>query len=182
MLRCNRKRHLLGWSKRQKTERFENYLPLPSGVAYNSYLINDEKVCLIDTTVEVRQSGTFLNKITAIIGEKKIDYLVVNHMEPDHSGSMEEILRAYPEITVIGNAKTLQMIKAFYPSFPEASFKAIKEGDILDLGNHKLTFAMVPMVHWPESMVTYDITEKVLFQTMLSEVSELLTEECGTTK
>ena len=146
----------------RKTERFENYLPLPSGVAYNSYLINDEKVCLIDT-VEVRQSGTFLNKIEAIIGNKKIDYLVVNHMEPDHSGSMEEILRAFPEITVIGNAKTLQMIKAFYPSFPENSFKAIKEGDILDLGNHKLTFAMVPMVHWPESMVTYDTTEKILF-------------------
>ena len=130
----------------RRTERFENYLPLPSGVAYNSYLINDEKVCLIDT-VEVRQSGTFLNKIQAIIGDKKIDYLVVNHMEPDHSGSMEEILRAYPEITVIGNAKTLQMIKSFYPSFPEHLFKAIKEGDILELGNHKLTFAMVPMVH-----------------------------------
>lgn len=146
----------------RRTERFENYLPLPFGVAYNSYLINDEKICLIDT-VEIKQSGTYLNKIKAIIGDKKIDYVIVNHMEPDHSGAISEILRFYPETKFVGNNKTLGMIKAFYPEFPEESFYLIKEGDILDLGKHKLTFATVPMVHWPESMVTYDLTEKILF-------------------
>ena len=146
----------------RRTERFENYLPLPSGVTYNSYLIDDEKVCLIDA-VEITQSGTFLNKINDVIGKKKIDYLVVNHMEPDHSGAIDEVLRLYPEIKVVGNMKTLRMIKSFFPDFPEESFLTIKEGDILDLGKHKLTFAMVPMVHWPESMVTYETTEKILF-------------------
>lgn len=146
----------------RRTERFENYLPLPSGVTYNSFLIDDEKVCLIDA-VELTQSGTFLNKITDVIGEKPIDYLIVNHMEPDHSGAIDDVLRVYPEIKIVGNAKTLQMIKAFFPYFPENSFLSIKEGDTLDLGKHKLTFAMAPMVHWPESMVTYEITEKILF-------------------
>lgn len=146
----------------RRTERFENYLPLPSGVTYNSYLIDDEKVCIIDA-VEITQSGTFLNKIAAIIGDKKVDYLVVNHMEPDHSGAIEEVLRAYPEIKIIGNMKTLKMIESFFPNFPVEKFQTIKEGDILDLGHHKLTFAMIPMVHWPESMVTYDTTEKILF-------------------
>lgn len=146
----------------RKTERFENYLPLPYGVTYNSYIIDDEKVCLIDT-VESGSSIEFLNKVKHVIGEKKIDYLIVNHMEPDHSGAMEEIMNLFPEVKIVGNTMTLKMIKAFYHDFDESKFLRIKEGDELDLGTHKLGFATIPMVHWPESMVTYDKTEKILF-------------------
>ncbi|MGL5656842.1 MAG: FprA family A-type flavoprotein [Fusobacteriaceae bacterium] len=146
----------------RKTERFENYMPLPDGVTYNSYLINDVKTCVIDT-VDFGSEGQFLEKIFKILQGKNLDYLVVNHMEPDHSGAITGLMRAYPNITVIGNKKTLGMLQAFYPTFDVTRFKEIKEGDILDLGHHKLTFAMVPMVHWPESMVTYDLTEKILF-------------------
>ncbi|MFA6877680.1 MAG: FprA family A-type flavoprotein [Fusobacterium sp.] len=146
----------------RKTERFENYLPLPHGVTYNSYIIDDEKVCLIDT-VESGSSIEFLNKVKYVIGDKKIDYLIVNHMEPDHSGAMEEIINLFPEVKIVGNKMTLRMIKAFYHDFDENKFLCVKEGDELDLGTHKLDFATIPMVHWPESMVTYDKTEKILF-------------------
>lgn len=146
----------------RKTERFENYLPLPQGVAYNSYLINDEKTCIIDT-VEFATAGLFIEKINGILGGKPLDYVVVNHMEPDHSGALTDIMEYFPQAKIIGNAVTLKMIKAFIPNFDESRFQAIKEGDKLELGHHTLTFAMVPMVHWPESMVTYDLTEKVLF-------------------
>ncbi|MFK4784455.1 FprA family A-type flavoprotein [Fusobacterium sp. MFO224] len=146
----------------RKTQRFENYLPLPYGVTYNSYLIDDEKVCLIDT-VETGSSAEFLRKIKHVIGERKIDYLIVNHMEPDHSGAMGEIMEMFPEIKVVGNMMTLKMIKAFYHDFDENRFQAVKEGEELNLGRHTLVFATIPMVHWPESMVTYDKTEKILF-------------------
>lgn len=146
----------------RKTERFENYLPLPQGVAYNSYLINDEKTCIIDT-VDFSTAGIYLEKIAGILEGKKLDYIIVNHMEPDHSGSLFDVMERYPEAKVVGNVITLKMLKAFIPDFDEKKFMCIKEGDILDLGEHKLTFAMVPMVHWPESMVTYDMTEKILF-------------------
>lgn len=146
----------------RKTQRFENYLPLPYGVTYNSYLIDDEKVCLIDT-VEVGSISEFLKKIKYVIGERKIDYLIVNHVEPDHSGAMQEVMEKFPEIKIIGNIMTLKMIKAFYPDFDENKFQCVKEGEELNLGTHKLIFATIPMVHWPESMVTYDKTEKILF-------------------
>lgn len=146
----------------RKTERFENYIPLPNGVTYNSYIINDMKTCVIDT-VEFGSEGIFIDKILHILNGKKLDYLVVNHMEPDHSGSIAGLIRVFPEIQIIGNKKTLGILKSFYPTFDEARFKEICEGDILDLGYHKLSFAMVPMVHWPESMVTYDVTDKILF-------------------
>ncbi|MDP0488381.1 MAG: FprA family A-type flavoprotein [Fusobacterium sp. JB020] len=146
----------------RKTQRFENYLPLPYGVTYNSYLIDDEKVCLVDT-VETGASAEFLKKIKHVIGDRKIDYLIVNHMEPDHSGAMGEIMEMFPEIKIVGNMMTLRMIKAFYHDFDENKFKCVKEGEELDLGKHKLVFATIPMVHWPESMVTYDATSKILF-------------------
>lgn len=146
----------------RKTQRFENYLPLPYGVSYNSYLINDEKICLIDT-VESSFSKKFLKKIDAIIQGKNIDYLIVNHMEPDHSGSIENIINLFPSIKIIGNATTLRMIKSFYHNFDESNFQCVTDGDDLNLGKHKLTFAKIPMVHWPESMVTYDKTDKILF-------------------
>nr|WP_307775783.1 FprA family A-type flavoprotein [uncultured Cetobacterium sp.] len=146
----------------RKTERFENYLPLPQGVAYNSYLINDEKTCIIDT-VDFSTAGLFIEKIDGILEGKPLDYIIVNHMEPDHSGSLGEVITHYPEAKVVGNVITLKMIKAFIHNFDESRFMMIKEGDTLSLGHHTLTFAMVPMVHWPESMVTYDVTEKILF-------------------
>ena len=146
----------------RKTERFENYIPLPEGVTYNSYLINDEKTCVIDT-VEFGSESSYFDKIEKTLMGKKLDYIIVNHMEPDHSGSLADLVKFYPEAKVVGNKKTLDMIKAFYPTFDVEKFQEIKEGDILDLGYHKLTFAMIPMVHWPESMVTYDTTDKILF-------------------
>ncbi|MCJ8341452.1 MAG: FprA family A-type flavoprotein [Cetobacterium sp.] len=146
----------------RKTERFENYLPLPQGVAYNAYLINDEKTCIIDT-VEFGTANLFIEKIEGILKGKKLDYAVVNHMEPDHSGALGDLLKFYPETKIVGNVLTLRMIKAFIHDFDDSRFITVKEGDTLDLGHHKLTFAMIPMVHWPESMVTYDITDKILF-------------------
>lgn len=146
----------------RKTERFENYLPLPQGVAYNSYLINDEKTCIIDT-VDFSTAGLFIEKINGILKGKTLNYIVVNHMEPDHSGSLGEVMAHFPEAKIIGNVITLKMIKAFIQDFDESKFICIKEGDQLNLGHHTLTFAMVPMVHWPESMVTYDMTDKILF-------------------
>lgn len=146
----------------RKTERFENYLPLDNGVTYNSYLIYDEKTCAIDA-VEVGQSGAFYAKLENSLGGRKLDYLVVNHVEPDHSGAIKELFRVYPELKVIGNMKTLDMLKAFDEDFPVNAFITIKEKEIFDLGKHKLTFYTMPMVHWPESMCTYDMTDKILF-------------------
>ncbi|WP_291255323.1 FprA family A-type flavoprotein [Fusobacterium sp.] len=146
----------------RKTERFENYMPLPYGVTYNSYFIDDEKTCVIDS-VEIGCASTFLDKIVECLEGRKLDYIVVNHVEPDHSSGLKEVIRIFPEVKIVGNVKTLGMLQAFSPDFPADNFVTIKEGDILDLGTQKLTFAMMPMVHWPESMVTYNITDKILF-------------------
>ena len=125
----------------RKTERFENYLPLDNGVTYNSYLIYDEKTCASDA-VEVGQSGAFYAKLENSLGGRKLDYLVVNHVEPDHSGAIKELFRVYPELKVIGNMKTLDMLKAFDEDFPVDAFITIKEKEIFDLGKHKLTLKM----------------------------------------
>ncbi|KDE68385.1 FprA family A-type flavoprotein [Fusobacterium necrophorum] len=146
----------------RKTERFENYLPLDNGVTYNSYLIYDEKTCAIDA-VEAGQSGSFYAKLENSLRERELDYLVVNHVEPDHSGAIKELFRIYPNLKIIGNMKTLDMLKAFDENFPVDAFITIKEKDVFDLGKHKLTFYTMPMVHWPESMCTYDMTDKILF-------------------
>lgn len=146
----------------RKTARFENYIPLDAGVTYNSYLISDEKVCIIDG-VDTGESGEFFSKIEAAIGNAKVDYIVVNHVEPDHSGSIRGLLKIYPEMKVVGNVKTIAMLKDFGLILKDEQTLIVKEKDILDLGKHKLTFYTMPMVHWPESMVTYDITDKILF-------------------
>ncbi len=149
----------------RKTQRFENYIPLDKGVSYNSYLILDEKVALIDT-VEVGTSENFLEKVEGVLDGRNIDYLIINHMEPDHSGAIKDIIRLYPDITLVGNAKTFPMLDAFYDCSKEHCDNnrlVIKEGDSLELGNHTLTFTMVPMVHWPESMVTFETTTGTLF-------------------
>ena len=151
--------HYVGVNDRS-THLFEGMWPIPYGVSYNSYLIDDEKVALIDT-VELGYFDVFLQHIKAILGEKPIDYLIVNHMEPDHSSSIALIKQYYPEVTIVGNAKTFGMIDGYYGV--ESKRLVVKEGDTLDLGHHKLAFYMAPMVHWPEVMVTYDATEQVLF-------------------
>ena len=146
----------------RKTQRFENYIPLDNGVTYNSYLILDEKICIIDG-VEEGENGNFLAKIEAMIGTAPVDYIVVNHVEPDHSGSIKNMLKIYPELKVVGNTKTIMMLKLLGLDLPDERVVIVKEKDVLDLGKHKLTFYLMPMVHWPESMATYDMTDKILF-------------------
>ena len=139
---------------------FEGLWPLPNGVSYNSYLIVDEKVCLIDT-VEVDFFTQFIENIREVIGDRPIDYLVVNHMEPDHSGSIALIRKYYPEIQVVGNKKTFGMLSGFYNIC--GGEIEVKNGDTLSLGGRELTFVLTPMVHWPETMVTLDSANHVLF-------------------
>jgi len=130
---------------------FEGLWPLPNGVSYNSYLINDDKVCLIDT-VEVDFFMPFLKNIQEVLGEKPIDYLVVNHMEPDHSGSIALIKKFYPNIQIVGNKKTFGMMAGFYGV--ESDTVEVKNGDSIELGDYTLNFILTPMVHWPETMMT----------------------------
>ncbi len=130
---------------------FEGLWPLPNGVSYNSYLIVDEKVCLIDT-VEVDFFTQYIEHIQEVIGERLVDYLVINHMEPDHSGSIALIKKYYPEIQIIGNKKTFQMMEGFY-GITDGTVE-VKNGDTIELGQQQLNFVLTPMVHWPETMVT----------------------------
>lgn len=151
--------HYVGVNDRTK-HLFENQWPLPYGVAYNSYLIVDEKVALVDT-VDISYCDVFFEKIDAILGGKKVDYLIVNHMEPDHSGSIRVLRQKYPDVKIVGNAKTFTMIKGYFGI--EDGLVEVKDGDTLSLGSTLLSFYLTPMVHWPETMVTYDAKRKVLF-------------------
>ncbi len=145
----------------RRTHLFENMWPLPNGVSYNSYLIKDEKTALIDT-VEHGGVQEFLDKIEGVIGkEGKIDYLIINHMEPDHSGAIQAIVDRYPEVQLVGNLKTFKIVEAYYGY--KDNLLEIKDGDTLDLGKHQLKFVMTPWVHWPETMMTYEVTQKMLF-------------------
>ena len=139
---------------------FEGLWPLPNGVSYNSYLVVDDKVALIDT-VEVDFFTQFLENIHEVIGDRAIDYLVINHMEPDHSGSIALIKKYYPDIQIIGNKKTLGMMEGFYGVTDHEV--EVKNGDTIDLGKRQLSFVLTPMVHWPETMVTLAATDHVLF-------------------
>lgn len=151
--------HYVGVNDRTK-HLFEGLWPLPLGVSYNSYLIVDKSVVLIDT-VDHCYTDLFFEKIKNILGERPIDYLVVNHMEPDHSASIRDLCRVYPNIKIIGNSKTIGMIEGFYGIFDK--FHEVKDGDRLPLGEKVLTFYMTPMVHWPETMMTYCEDDKILF-------------------
>ena len=151
--------YYVGVNDRNK-ELFEGLWPLPNGVSYNSYLIVDEKICLIDT-VEVDFFIQYLENIHEVIGDRPIDYLVVNHMEPDHSGSIALIRKYYPEIKIVGNKKTFGMAEGFYGIAD--NLVEVKNNDTLQLGAHTLQFVLTPMVHWPETMVTLDTTSHVLF-------------------
>lgn len=141
---------------------FENMFPLPNGVAYNSYLIMDEKVALMDT-VDSAITRQFLENVTYVLGGRSIDYLIVNHMEPDHCAVIEDLAKRYPEMKIVGNKKTFQMIGQFYSFDVESRCMEVKEGDEINLGTHTLQFYFAPMVHWPEVMVTYEEKEKILF-------------------
>jgi flavorubredoxin len=149
----------LGFNDRRK-HLFENQWPLEKGVTYNAYLIDDEKTALIDTA-EAPFSGDLVAWIKELLGDKKLDYLIINHMEPDHSGSIKEVVNEFPDVILVGNRKTFPILEGFYGI--TKNIHEVAEGDTLSLGNHELQFFMIPMVHWPESMVTYEINNKILF-------------------
>ena len=151
--------HYVGVNDRRTTQ-FEGLWSLPLGVSYNSYLVVGEKIALIDTVEEGFGSRLEYN-IHEAIGDREIDYLVVNHMEPDHSSSIAQLKRMYPNIQIIGNVKTIQMIDGFYGLTD--NMIEVKEGTTIDLGGKTLSFHMIPMVHWPETMVTWCAEDKVLF-------------------
>ena len=141
---------------------FESQYVVPEGVSYNSYLILDEKVALMDT-VDVRGMHEWEKNLTEALGGRKVDYLVIQHLEPDHAGSIGRLLELYPDVTLVGNAKTFAMLPQFFDIDPDVKKLTVAEGDTLSLGSHTLTFVMTPMVHWPEVMVSYESTEKILF-------------------
>ena len=142
--------------------KFEGLWPLPIGVSYNSYLIaDDDAVALIDT-VDMAFFNEYIDKIQAVIGNRPIDYLIINHMEPDHSGAIALIRKYYPGIKLVGNKKTLEMVQGFYGVVANDDV-CVADGDTISLGKHQLKFYLTPMLHWPETMMTYDETNKMLF-------------------
>lgn len=151
--------YYVGVNDRQKAL-FENLWPLPGGVSYNSYLIVDDKTVLVDT-VDICYSDLFFKRVAKLLNGRKLDYLVVDHMEPDHAGSIRLLRQIYPDVKIVGNKQTFGMLAGYHGITD--GLHEVKEGDTLDLGHHKLSFYMAPMVHWPEVMVTYEETEKVLF-------------------
>ena len=141
---------------------FEGRFTVPNGMAYNSYVITDEKTAVMDT-VDARFTAEWLGNIESVLGGRKPDYLVVQHMEPDHSANIVNFLTAYPEATVITNSKTLTMMKNFFDYDFDGKVQLVEDGSSISLGRHELTFVFAPMVHWPEVMFTYDKADKVLF-------------------
>ena len=141
---------------------FEGQYAVPQGMAYNSYVILDEKIAVMDT-VDARFGAQWLENIAAVIGRREPSYLVVQHMEPDHSANIQRFLERYPGAALVGNAKTFVMLDQFFPELPRAARLTVKDGEELCLGAHTLRFLFAPMVHWPEVMVTYDEKDRALF-------------------
>lgn len=141
---------------------FESQYVVPEGVSYNSYVILDEKTAVMDT-VDKRGMEEWEAKLLNALDGRKVDYLVVQHLEPDHAGSIARLVELFPDVTLVGNAKTFSMMPQFFDFPLEGHTLTVKEGDTLSLGEHTLTFVMAPMVHWPEVMVSYESTEKILF-------------------
>ena len=141
---------------------FEGQYKVPNGMSYNSYVILDEKVAVMDT-VDAHFTDEWLGNLARVLDGRKPDYLVVQHMEPDHAANVANFMKAYPETTVVANAKTFVMIKNFFELDLEGRKLVVENGSSLSLGSHTLTFVFAPMVHWPEVMVTYESSEKVLF-------------------
>ena len=140
---------------------FENVYPIPTGVSYNAYLVLDEQTVLFDT-VDRAVSEVFFENIAHVLGGRKLDYVVVNHMEPDHAATLQELTLRYPDVQIVTSAKALQMIRNYF-TFDTAGIRTVKEGDTLCTGRHTYAFVMAPMVHWPEVMVSYDTTDKILY-------------------
>ena len=140
---------------------FESLWSLPAGVSYNSYIVKGDKTALIDT-VHISKAKNFIANIKTAIGDSPIDYVVINHMEPDHSGAIDYIVKSFPDVTIVGNKKTIEMVEGFYGSI--SNTKVINGGDVLDLGDGKsLKFVITPMVHWPETMMTFEQSSSTLF-------------------
>jgi flavorubredoxin len=147
----------------RKISLFESVYPVPTGISYNSYLLLDEKTVLLDT-VDKSVTHQFMENIEHVLNGKDLDYMIINHMEPDHCAEIPTIVSKYPNVKIVCNAKTQGMINQFFNfELPQEQWLIVKEGDILEVGKHKLTFVFAPMVHWPEVMVTYDTTDKILF-------------------
>ena len=149
-------------SEDRKQQLFENILPVYNGVSYNSYLLLDEKTVLLDT-VDDSVGKQFLENVEYCLNGRNLDYIIVNHMEPDHSAIIEEMILKYPEVKLIGNMQTAKMLKQFFNFDVDSKIEIVKEGDTLNTGNHTLKFIFAQMVHWPEVMFTYDETSKILF-------------------
>jgi len=160
MKRISERIHYVGVND-EATALFEGLWPLPYGVSYNAYLVADEKVALIDT-VEEPWREEFVGKIREAIGDRAVDYLIVNHMEPDHSSSIASIMNLYPEITIVASARAVPMLGGYY-GIPASRIKVVGDGEKISLGQTELTFYMTPMVHWPETMVTWCENEHTLF-------------------
>lgn len=146
----------------RRLELFENVFPIPEGVSYNSYFLDDEKTVLLDT-VDHSISRLFMENLAHVLNGRPLDYVIVNHMEPDHAAVLEIVGKAYPEATFVCNEKTLKMMKQFFTFDVDSRVKVVAEGDTLSTGKHEFHFVMAPMVHWPEVMVSYDSTDKTLF-------------------
>ncbi len=151
--------YFLGFNDR-RTHLFENIWPIPHGISYNSYLLVDEKIALVDT-VERSFIDEYLDNIEEIIGDRQVDYLIINHMEPDHSGALKALVQKYPEIILVGNKKTFGFVESFYMN--PKNILMVHDDYVLDLGKLKIQFQTIPMVHWPETMVAYEATNKILF-------------------
>lgn len=164
-MQCTRKvKEDLYWigSEDRRLNLFENLFPIPRGIAYNSYLIKDRKNILIDT-VDYSVGRQFLENLKYVLNGENLDYMIVNHMEPDHCSLIEELTYKYPEMKIICNNQTIKMIKQFYNFDIDSKAEIVKEGQTIKTGKHEFQFIMAPLVHWPEVMVTYDITDKTLF-------------------
>lgn len=141
---------------------FENVYPIPRGVSYNAYVLMDEKTVLLDT-VDSAITDRFFENLEHVLGGRDLDYMVINHMEPDHCAAIGDVVRRYENVKIICNAKTAGMIKQFFDFDVDSRVMLVKEKDTVSTGKHNLTFVMAPMVHWPEVMVTYDLTDRILF-------------------
>ena len=146
----------------RRLDLFESAYPVPNGVSYNSYLINDEKTVLMDT-VDKACSGQFFQNLEAGLDGRNLDYLIIHHMEPDHCALIEDVAALYPELKIVTTQKSVGLIKQFFDFDIDSNVIVVKEGDTLNTGKHEFVFSMAPMVHWPEVMVTYDKTDKALY-------------------
>lgn len=141
---------------------FENVYPIPEGISYNAYLVMDEKTVLIDA-VDKAIEGLFFENVEHVLAGRPLDYLIVNHMEPDHGAAIGNLFKRYPHMKIVTNSKSINMIRQFFTFDIDAHSMVVKEGDTLETGRHSFAFVMAPMVHWPETMVTYDTTDRVLY-------------------